>query len=44
MTSNDSTKNVETKTIESSQNDKIALDTLKVYNTLYVTYFLLYCK
>ena len=32
------------KTIESAQNDKIALDTLKVYNILYITYFLLYCK
>ena len=32
------------KTIESAQNGKIALDTLKVYNTLYITYFLLYCK
>ena len=36
MTSNDNTKNVETKPI-SAQNDKIALDTLKVYNTLYIT-------
>ena len=43
MTSNDSIKNVETKTIENAQIDKIALDTLKVYNTLYITYFLLYC-
>ena len=32
------------KTIESAQNDKIAFDTLKIYNTLYINYFLLYCK
>ena len=37
MTSNDSTIKVATKTIESAQNDKITFNTLKIYNTLYIT-------
>ena len=44
MTSNDSTIMRYQNTIESPQNDKIAINTLKIYNTLYIAYFLLYCK
>ena len=36
MTSNDSTIMRYQKTIESPQNDKIAINTLKIYNTLYI--------
>ena len=43
MTSNGKNINVETKTIEWT-NNKIAFNTYRIYATIYYTYLLLYCK
>ena len=42
--SNDSTINVETKNNRLKKKTKLHLNTLKIYITMYHTYFLLYCK
>ena len=44
MRSNDSNINVKTKKKYSEQNDEIVFSIFRIYNTIYHTYLLLYCK